>query len=111
MPTDLPDGYIRPKRKPPKRDRLSIRGMLAIVVIAAATFALIEQVTGEARWLFFLAVPSFVGSLYGAIRKDFQGILEGAFWGLLMTPFCIAFLYLVFFAISVFWRVISWLFS
>lgn len=102
----LPEGYVRPKRRPPARERLTIGKLIYATTCFAMAFYVYPLVYLYPPWLIWCLICGFVGSAIGYIRSGTEGAVFGFIIGLFFMPVgyvclllvgvLIAFLYILF---------------
>ncbi len=83
--TDLPDGYVRPKRRPPKTERVTIAKLLVSTGLAALGFTCVAF--GQVHWMGWCLVLGFFGAAAGNAKHGAEWILPGFILGALLLPF------------------------
>ena len=83
--TELPDGYVRPKRRPPKTERVTIARLLVSTGLVALGFTCV--VFGQVHWMGWCLVLGFFGAAAGNVKYGVEWILPGFILGALLLPF------------------------
>lgn len=81
---DFPEGYVRPKRRPPKTEHVTIAKLLVSTGLAALGFTCV--VFGQLHWLGWCLVLGFFGAAAGNAKYGIEWILPGFILGALLFP-------------------------
>ena len=85
-PNAFPDGYVRPKRRPPPRERLTISKLLYATTCTALTFFVYPLTYATDPPIIWCLMCGFIGSAVGNFRGGTEGAVFGFIFGLFFIP-------------------------